>query len=347
MSARIDAHVHVLGAGTEGARQLARIERDYTYETANFLSAEGMNDAAQNALGIYFKLLDPSHYAFGGFHYRFAYDFAAELESLHAIGFDGIKMIENKPTERRRLGFRQDDPRYEAAYALAQELDFPFLIHVNDPRDFWDKDLCPDWARTAGFFYGDAEAGWPSYEQILAETLGMLERFPRLRICCAHLLFLSDDEPRLRRLIEEHQNLYLDVTAGTEMYFSFGRDPERWRRFFTDFQDRIFFGTDNANRFTEEDKRIADELNRVEQTIFSSHGTLTLWGETIYGLALPESVTDKLYAENFRHFAGACPRKLDREKAAAYLERRLEDTRFALTQAERQIINEILLILKN
>ena len=111
MSARIDAHVHVLGAGAEGARQLARIERDYAYETANFLSVEGMNDAAQNALGIYFKLLDPSHYAFGGFHYRFAYDFAAELESLHAIGFDGIKMIENKPTERRRLDFRQDDPR--------------------------------------------------------------------------------------------------------------------------------------------------------------------------------------------------------------------------------------------
>ena len=147
--------------------------------------------------------------------------------------------------------------------------------------------------------------------------------------------------------MEEHQNLYLDVTAGTEMYFSFGRDPERWRHFFTDFQDRVLFGTDNANRFTEEDKRIADELNRVEQTIFSSHGTLTLWGETIRGLALPESVTDKLYSENFRHFAGASPRKLDREKAAAYLERRLEDTRFALTQAERQIINEILLILKN
>ena len=343
----IDGHAHVIRGGKDDCLRLMEVEKLYGYTGANFLSVEGMDDAAQNAAGLCFKTLSPSNYAFGGFHYRFAYDFADELETLWAIGFDGVKMIENKPTERRRLGFRQDDPRYDAMYKRAEELDIPFLIHVNDPRNFWDPELCPDWARNAGFFYGEPGAGWPAYEEILEETVRVLEKYPRLRVCCAHLFFLSDDEPRLRRLMETHPNLYLDVTAGTEMYYNFGRDPERWKLFFTHFQDRILYGTDNTNLISDEDRHISDELNRVEQTIFTSNGTLTLWGETIRGLALPESITRKLFSENFRRFAGASPKPLDREKAAAYLEQRLSDPRFSLTADERLHISGTLLLLKD
>ena len=104
-----DCHVHVLGGGLEALEELALSQRAYGYDRSNFLCVEGMGDCAQNALGIAFKLLSPNHYAFGSLHYRFPYDFAEEARQLWEIGFDGIKMIENKPTERKRLGYPVPD----------------------------------------------------------------------------------------------------------------------------------------------------------------------------------------------------------------------------------------------
>lgn len=116
-------------------------------------TSKKLDDAAQNALGICFKLLNPRNYAFGGLHYRFSYDFGEEVRKLAEIGFDGIKMIENKPSERKRLGFRQDDPRYDSLYRTVTALDLPMLIHVNDPAENWDWNRCSDWAKEQGYYY--------------------------------------------------------------------------------------------------------------------------------------------------------------------------------------------------
>ena len=126
-----DCHVHVLGGGLEALEALTESQRAYGYERSNFLSVEGMGDCAQNALAIAFKLLSPDHYAFGSLHYRFDYPFAEEVQTLWDLGLDGIKMIENKPTERKALGYRQDDPRYDGFYSKLQELDIPVLAQLN------------------------------------------------------------------------------------------------------------------------------------------------------------------------------------------------------------------------
>ena len=146
----IDCHVHVLEGGTGQAESLVRKQRQRGFAASNFLSVEGMGDGAQNALAIYYKLIDPQSYAFGSMHYRFAYDFGEEVRKLHRIGLDGIKMIENKPTERKKLGYSQDDARYESLYRTLEELNMPLLAHVGDPEEFWDKDRIPPWALEAG-----------------------------------------------------------------------------------------------------------------------------------------------------------------------------------------------------
>lgn len=338
MSGWIDAHVHAFG-GTDALKKLREIEHGFGYDTANFLSVEGMDDAAQNALAIGWKLLDESHYAFGGLHHRFPCDYAEEMRKLSAIGLDGIKMIENKPTERRKWEIAQDDPSLDAMYDAAEASGFPFLIHVNDPRDFWDAEACPAWARDAGFFY--CEPGYTGFEQILSESLRMCETHPKLRVCFAHFLFLSDDRDRLKSIMDTHPNLWLDVTAGTEMYPNFSNDRTQWRRFFTDYADRILYGTDNCAPMEGDDARIAGVLNNLERSFFCSGEAIPLWDGTVYGLALDQEVFEKLTRRNFRRFAGEKPRPIDCRAAAEYLGERLSDPRFCLTEREREIILEI------
>lgn len=335
----IDCHVHVISGGVEELRALARSQKAYGYGGSNFLSVEGMDDAAQNALGILFKCLDPSYYAFGGLHYRFSYDFAAEAQRLYELGFDGIKMIENKPTERKRLGYAQDDPRYEGLYTRAEELGIPFLIHVNDPREFWDPELAPEWAVAAGYAYLDGS--FVSYEQILEETIHMLEQHPGLRACMAHFLFLSDDRERLRELMERFPNLYLDITAGTEMYYAFSEEPEAWKQFFLDYSNRILFGTDNCNRMDEEEKRIGDAINDLERRFLTEAGCFPLWDREIQGMGLPESVCRKIVAENFRNFTSRKPRPVDKDRALDYLRERLAEPAYRLSARERQLIENV------
>ena len=338
MSGWIDAHVHVFG-GTEALAELQALESKFGYSTANFLSVEGMDDAAQNALAIGWKLLDPRHYAFGGLHHRFGYGYAAEMKTLLAIGLDGMKMIENKPAERKNWGIAQDDESLDAMYAAAEADGVPFLIHVNDPKNFWDAETIPAWAIDAGYFYG--ADGYAGFEQILSESLRMCEKHPKLRVCFAHFLFLSDDHDRLRAIMDAHPNLWLDITAGTEMYPNFSHDRALWRKFFFDYADRILYGTDNCAPNAGEDVHIAEVLNNLERTFFHSGGAIPLWDETVYGLNLSDDVFERLTHGNFLRFAGENPRSLDCAAAAEYLNERLNDARYRLTDRERAIIRKI------
>lgn len=334
-----DCHVHVLGAGLEELESLARSQKAYGYDRSNFLCVEGMGDCAQNALGIAFKLMDPNHYAFGSLHYRFPYDFAREAEGLWEMGFDGIKMIENKPTERKCLGYRQDDDRYDSFYGQLQELDIPLLAHVNDPRDFWDPEKAPQWAIDAGYTYTDGT--YIPFETILEESVRMLEKYPRLRVCFAHLMFLSDDGKYLRKLMDQHPNMWLDITSGTEMYVNFSKDPGFWRQFFLDYGNRILYGTDNCNRSSAHDIEISDTINAMQKRFLTTGDTFPLWESQIHGIALPESAFKNICNDNFSRFAGANPRPVDKAKALRYLENRLTDQRFSLTAEETAIIQKI------
>lgn len=337
----IDCHVHVLEGGTRQAESMVREQRQRGYAASNFLSVEGMGDGAQNALAVYYKLIDPESYAFGGMHYRFSYDFGEEARRLYDIGLDGIKMIENKPTERKRLGYSQNDARYEALYRTLEELDMPLLAHVGDPAEFWDRERIPSWALAAGWFYGGE--GYPGWEQLLEETESMLEGHPHLRVCFAHFLFLAQDPQRLRKMMEKYPNMCLDITAGTEMYFSFSRDPVLWKSFFLEYQNRILFGTDNCNAGSEEEIRNMEVVNRMEKDFLQRSGPIAVWDQEIWGMGLPDSVQRRISRDNFRAFAGKKPRPIDRRAAAAYLQDRISDSRFGLSRREREIVNEVYL----
>lgn len=335
----IDSHVHLFNCSLEGIDRLIEFEKQFGYQAFNYLSCECMDDCAQNALGIYLKLVAPQNYAYGGLHYRYPYDFETEARWLIELGFDGMKMVENKPTLRKRLNMAANDPRYDGFYSYLEESKTPMIIHIADPEEFWDKEAIPAWASAAGYYYGDGS--FVSKEQLYEETLAVLESHPNLTATFAHFFFMSADRNRLGELLDKYPNIGVDIVAGTEMYFNFSKEPDEWRKFFLKYQDRIVFGTDNMNLTDAVEIDNALISNRMEHAFIRCDDEIAVWDKHITGIGLPQEAQDKIFRLNFQRLAGDKPKAINKEAAMDYLKRRLKDDRLYLTERERQIIETV------
>lgn len=218
------------------------------------LSAE-KNDPQQNHKVLYCKSVmndarpDRAVYAFGNIYHRrdgtdTAGGYLAQAKALWDMGFDGIKIFDGKPKMRKLLGRRLDDPIFDDFYAFLQEKDMPVTMHLGDPPEFWDIHLVSEYALQAGWFCDET---YPSLEQMRAEVLGILDKFPRLRLTMAHFFFLSQDLKACEELFAKYPTLCFDLTPGGEMFENFSKRPDDWRAFFIRHADRISLGTDTYN----------------------------------------------------------------------------------------------------
>lgn len=339
----LDGHIHAFGKTLESMDDAVAFDRQFGYEACNYLACECMGDATQNALGIYLKLKYPENYAFGGFTYRYRYDFRAEMEALWDIGFDGIKMVEDKPTMRKQINMAFNDPRRNGFYEAMEARQIPLVAHVADPATCWDRDLIEPWAFDAGYYYGGGD--YVEKEQLCAEVEDVLTRYPKLKIILAHLYFMSDEPQRLDALMTRHPNVCLDIVAGTEMYFNFGKDPGWWRNFFMKYQDRIVFGTDNSNFYGAEDVENARITCRMEEAFLTTAGEIRAWDKKTYGIELPNDVCEKIFGGNFKRLVGEAPRPLNRAAAARYLEDRLRNQELQMTEQESAVAKQVLALL--
>lgn len=259
-------------------------------------------------------------YVFGGLQYDVGQPVTPDglrrqAEALQAAGCDGVKMLEGKPTSRKRIPYRMDDPLYDRYYGFMQEAGIPILWHVADPDTFWDPLLISPSAKQQGWDYSDGT--FPAREQLYEEIDGVLRKFPRLRVIFAHFYFLSKEADRAERFLDRWPNVSFDLTPGAEMYRNFSKDPERWRAFFIKYQDRIVFGTDNMPPYGERASRrdgMLDKVRMMRQFLettgtFEGFGTAT--SRTVIGVGLPLETLTRIYSLNFERYAGPAPRPLD------------------------------------
>ncbi len=253
--------------------------------------------------------------------------FARYLDTLIAMGCDGVKMIEGKPDMRKTLPIPPfDGAAYAPYWAKLEDLGLPRLFHVNDPQEFWDPVRVPDWAREQGWFYGDGS--FINNEAQYAEVLNVLRRHPRLAVIFAHFFFLSGDLERLAGYLDAFPNMHVDLTPGVEMYANFAKDPVAARDFFIQFQDRILYGTDIGAKAllatpeagiepAESHARVSlvRQFLECEGPFWPEVGQGFLFGRfdsPLQGIHLPENVLEKIYRLNFEKLAGKAPRQLDR-----------------------------------
>lgn len=156
----------------------------------------------------------PQFLPFASVHVEDA-DLGAEVEeaiaSPHLYGFKFQPLVQ---------AFDVNDPRLDLLYGACQEADFPLIMHLGTAP------------------YANAFVGLAHFDRLMA-------RFPRLRICVAHM-GAFETEGFLARL-DRHEGLWLDTTminVTTELFDTTWRgDPVALAR----HADRICFGSDWPN----------------------------------------------------------------------------------------------------
>ena len=259
--------------------------------------------------------------------------FAGYVDLLSTLGCDGIKMIEAKPQMRKILPVPAFDSEVFAPYwEKLSQTQFPLLMHVNDPEEFWDAAKAPKWAFERGWFYGDGT--YINNEKQYAEILGVLRQNPNLRVIFAHFFFMSAQLERLAEILDQYPNVCVDLTPGIEMYSKFSRNLQKTRDFFVRYQDRILFGTDIGAKalLVDPGEGIQYEESRGRVSVVRSflecdsefqlpekNGFLFGSGDSpLHGIGLPEEVLEKIYHKNFERMVSSLPRKINPDLAVGF-----------------------------
>ena len=311
-----DSHVHASGgAGLQAFLDAGRklIDENVQVSAINLLVRTGNSPRSVSAalMALALKTIDPRFTAYGGFAYWMSDDgpgLRAQLEEMMDVGYDGLKMIEGKPTSRRvDPALALDHPRYNLAGEWLQETGWHILNHVNDPEEFWFPDQVPSWSSSSSSGgYWETTQFLPK-EQHYQEHERWVERYPNMNIMMAHAYFLSNFPDRLTALFERFPNISIDLCPGIEMYEGFTKYRDQWLTFFPKYQDRIVFGTDNRLSHLEQnvghDGSYYDRIAYMRRFL-ETDDKFEAWGYNLHGFALPAGVIDKIYSGNYLRMRG-------------------------------------------
>ena len=248
---------------------------------------------------------------------------AQRLRDSAARGARGLKVWKHLGLVARDPDGRLvpvDDERLDPLWRAAGELALPVVIHVGDPRAFFDPldganerweelHAHPDW-----HFWPPATdpdgPGYPSFDDILAALDRLVGRHPSTTFVGAHVGCAAEDLGFVSGMLERHPNFHVDIAARIA---ELGRQPYSTRRFFLRWRDRILFGTDSAVDL--DTCRIYYRfLETFDESFDYSAEPVPPQGRwQIHGLGLPADVLRLVYADNARRIlnldAAPAPRR--------------------------------------
>ena len=240
----------------------------------------------------------------------------AGLEVDFAAGAVACKIWKNIGMEVRKPDgsfLLVDDPYFDPIFEHLAAKQYPLLTHIAEPLECWQPlkpgsphygyySRNPEW-----HMYGKSE--FPSHEALMAARDQVLVNHPRLRMVGAHLASLEYDVDVLAARLDGHPNLAVDISARLSDLAI--QDSAKVRDFCLRYQDRILFGTDVVMRqapSTMPEAERATAITALRQTYemhlayFQGSGPTRVRSYDTQGLALPQSVLDKIYTENTRHW---------------------------------------------
>jgi len=240
----IDAHVHLMTPErtASGIRWIRRVVPDYQAlpETTTAVEVLAHVEAAgaEVVFSLFYPLRGGESRRINRWHSRFA-GWAARrpgggakvvaFASVHPDDDDPGRVAEEALGTLDLAGLKLHpyvqrldplDPRLSPALAAAQESGRPLIIHT-------------------GFaaFYGQPD--------LAAAVFALAERYPRLRIVAAHLLYPELPLGAWPRYLERYPNLYLDATNVLSVAGPGTPDGESLARLLDVWSHRFVFGSDH------------------------------------------------------------------------------------------------------
>ncbi|WP_400071542.1 amidohydrolase family protein [Zobellia russellii] len=208
------------------------------------------------------------------------------------LGDKGLGLFYSKPSEAPELHI--DDPRLQPLLKRCGELDMPISVHVADP--YWmylPMNEKNDGLMNAYTWKVDSsQEGILSHKELLTTLSNAVKNNRGTTFIACHLANTSHDLSILGKLLDEHPNLYADISA---RYAEVATVPRRTKSFFEKYQDRLLYGTDMGM-----DASMYQTTFRILETtdehfyawdLFSYHWALN-------GLDLDDAVLKKIYHEN-------------------------------------------------
>jgi predicted TIM-barrel fold metal-dependent hydrolase len=219
----------------------------------------------------------------------------SELERCYEMGARGLGEITDKgfgitrdpelaPDER----LHPNDDRLVPLWSKAAELNMPVNLHIADHPSAWQA---PDVFQERTPIYqqfNQHESDGLHYGDLLDLLPQTLQKNPDTTFIACHLANLGNDLGRLSDLLDQHSNLFVDISARD---YEIGRTPRAAKEFFTAHKERVLFGTDMGMQ-----KSMYQAWWRLLESA-DEHMPGRVWWR-YYGTDLTDEVLEPLYRGN-------------------------------------------------
>jgi predicted TIM-barrel fold metal-dependent hydrolase len=219
-------------------------------------------------------------------------DWLRRIEMFYNLGSRIVKFHAAPGTMAMRG--RLDSPRLRPVFDEVRARKMMIMTHIGDP-EIWYQGKYTDTAK-----FGTRDEHYRMWE-------GMLEQFHDTPWIGAHMGGNPENLPRLQYFLDRFPNLWLDCSATRWMAREISNRRDEARDFFVRNADRIMFGSDQVSG----DDRNFDFLasrwwthRKLWETAYT--GPMPIRDPdfppenqpTLRGLALPDTVLQKLYHDN-------------------------------------------------
>ena len=315
----IDVHNHVNDAGGIHADEVPPADVVKAMDAANvrrIVILTGMwGEALQSVLDKMVKPYPDRFIVFAQMDWskiddpNFSQEMMTQLDDAVKRGARGLKVLKDwglGVRDKRGKLVPIDDPRMDPVWEECGRLQIPVAIHSTDPEAFFTRTDAhneryeelmrnPSWS-----FYGPQ---FPSKQTLLEQRNHVFAKHPKTTFIALHVANWPENLDAVSDWLKQYPNMYVEFGARQA---ELGRQPRRAYKFFTEFQDRILFGTDA--------EPVPAMYSNYFRWLETQDEYFPYWGYPeqgrweIYGLGLPDQVLEKVYHGNaekiFAQFGG-------------------------------------------
>jgi predicted TIM-barrel fold metal-dependent hydrolase len=235
-----------------------------------------------------------------------------DIDTALAQGAVGVKIWKNFGMIVRDGNGRYvmpDDPRLEPIYSMLQREHIVLLGHLAEPLDCWlpySKMIVKgdaDYYRQHPQYYMYLHPDRPGHDEILAARDRMLAAHPGLRFDAVHLASLEWDVDRVAAFLDRFPEADVDLAARIgQLEYQSETHPDKVRRFFIRYQNRILYGTDDAYGPSDDPQAVAEiaaDWRRDWRFLVTDDELRSPdLKRPFRGMHLPRGVVNKIYREN-------------------------------------------------